>query len=86
MLVDSNLSFPHVGYAIGRQVGGAVRRNRLRRRLQAIMSTHDTDLAPGWYLIGVSVAAGSYGYTQLKDNLERLLRVIRVHSSGKTVQ
>lgn len=86
MLVDPNLSFPHVGYAIGRQIGGAVERNRLRRRFRAIMSTHDMDLAPGWYLFGASVAVRTYGYPQLEANIGRLIRVIRTRGVQKSGQ
>lgn len=86
MLVDPTLSFPHVGYAIGRQIGGAVERNRLRRRLRAIMSTHDMELAPGWYLFGVSGAARTYGYTQLEANVGRLIRGIRTRGVQKSEQ
>ncbi len=86
MLVDPSLSFPHVGYAIGRQIGGAVERNRLRRRLRAIMSTHDMDLSPGWYLFGVSVAARTYGYAQLEASMGRLIRAIQAHSAQKSGQ
>lgn len=84
MLVDPNLSFPHVGYAIGRHIGGAVVRNRLRRRLRAIMSSHGTDLAPGWYLLGVSGLARTYSYAQLEGNVRRLIQAIQAHSVQKS--
>jgi len=84
MLVDPALSFPHVGYAIGRHIGGAVVRNRLRRRLQAIMRSHETDLAPGWYLLGVSVPARAYSYIQLESNVVHLMGTIQAHSARKS--
>lgn len=80
MLVDPDLCFPHVGYAIGRQVGGAVVRNRLRRRLQAIMSNHDVNLTPGWYLLGVSVVARTYSFAQLGTNVGRLVDAIKAQN------
>lgn len=86
MLVDSSLSFPHVGYVIGRQIGGAVARNRLRRRLRAIMSIHGPNLPPGWYLLGVSVRAQTYDFSQLENNVGRLIEAIRAHSGGKSFQ
>lgn len=55
-----------MAFAIGRQVGGAVVRNRLRRRLRAVLRS--LDLAPGAYLVGVSVAdpsADSLSFAQL---------------------
>lgn len=84
--MDSNLSIPHMGYAIGRQVGGAVVRNLLRRRLRAIMMTHHTDLAPGWYLVGVSEAVRTYGFAQLAGNAARLIQVIRSHAAKGPIQ
>jgi ribonuclease P protein component len=59
-------SSPEVAFAIGRKVGGAVVRNRLRRRLRAILRS--LDLAPGAYLVGVSVAdpaASALSFAQL---------------------
>src|SRR5207245_774623 len=40
---------PRVAYAIGRKVGGAVKRNRLRRRLRAIVQELAPLLRPGAY-------------------------------------
>ena len=85
-MVDPNLSIPHMGYAIGRQIGGAVVRNQLRRRLQAIMRTSQNDLSPGWYLIGVSASARNFGYAQLESSVSRLIRAIHSHSVQKSLQ
>ena len=85
-MVDQNLSMPHMGYAIGRQIGGAVVRNRLRRRLRAIMKTHETDMSPGWYLVGVSQTGRSYGFAQLAGNATRLIQAIQTHAVQKPIQ
>lgn len=50
-LPADHADLPHVGYAIGRGVGSAVVRNRLRRRLRAILA--ELELSPGLYLFGV---------------------------------
>lgn len=86
MLVDPTLAIPHVGYAIGSHVGGAVVRNRLRRRLQAIMKFHQDDLVPGWYLFGVSVAVRAYGYAQLAENVGRLIKAMQAHRVHESIQ
>lgn len=86
MVVDPSLSIPHMGYAIGRQIGGAVVRNQLRRRLQAIMRTRQNDLSPGWYLIGVSASARNFGYAQLESSVSRLIRSIHSQSLQKSLQ
>ena len=86
LVVEPSLSIPHMGYAIGRQIGGAVVRNRLRRRLRAIMSAREMELTPGWYLIGVSTAARNFGYAQLESSVSRLIRAIHSRSDQKLPQ
>ena len=46
---------PAVAFAVGKPVGPAVVRNRLRRRLRAIIA--DVDPAPGTYLVSAGPAA-----------------------------
>jgi len=57
---------PQVAYAIGRKVGGAVVRNRLRRRLRAIVSELAPQLVPGAYLVGAAPEAASLKFGDLK--------------------
>ena len=61
-----------VAYAVSRSVGGAVERNRLRRRLRAIV--HDTELAPGAYLVAVSPAAAQLSFDELAAHVEQACR------------
>jgi ribonuclease P protein component len=49
---------PRVAFAIGRSVGNAPQRNRLRRRLRALAGNHADELAPGWYLISADASFG----------------------------
>ena len=62
-----------VAYAIGKAVGTAVVRNRIRRRLRALVDQLERDgaLAPGLYLIGVTPAAVEESFTGLGDHLSR---------------
>jgi len=62
---DGGSPVPAVAYAIGRSVGGAVERNRLRRRLRAIVD--ELDLTPGTYLIGAGPAAATLSSQDLRD-------------------
>ncbi|HUY64841.1 MAG TPA: ribonuclease P protein component [Acidimicrobiales bacterium] len=68
-LLDAEAPVPRVAYAVGKRVGNAVVRNRLRRRLRAAAGEAqgpDRALAPGAYLISVGPAAGSLTYEELK--------------------
>lgn len=60
-----------VAYAIGAGVGTAVVRNRLRRRLRALMTELDDShrLATGLYLVGATPAAAPLGFGELRRHL-----------------
>jgi ribonuclease P protein component len=64
---------PQVGFAVGRRVGGAVQRNRLRRRLRAIATEVAADLAPGAYLIGAAPPATTLPFRELRTIVSDLL-------------
>ena len=68
-----------VAYAVGRPVGGAVARNRLRRRLRALVREIDDrrSLAPGLYLVGATPAATATSADQLRDHLSGALDGLR---------
>ncbi len=61
---------PRVAFAVGRRVGSAVLRNRLRRRLREILrrlSSANPDSFPsGDYLVRVSPAAASLSWSELE--------------------
>ncbi|CAN5648935.1 hypothetical protein BH20ACT1_BH20ACT1_04400 [soil metagenome] len=61
---------PRVAYAIRRAVGPAVVRNRIRRRLRALVAEHAGELVPGAYLIGVSPAAANVSFATLRSSLQ----------------
>jgi ribonuclease P protein component len=60
-----------VAYAIGRSVGSAVVRNRLRRRLRAAARELDAPggLAPGAYLVALRPEAARCSYQDLRRDL-----------------
>ena len=64
---------PQVGFAVGRRVGGAVQRNRLRRRLRAIATEVAEDLTPGAYLIGTAPEAAALPFRELRTIVSDLL-------------
>jgi ribonuclease P protein component len=65
---------PQVAFAIGRKVGGAVVRNRVRRRLRAVTAELSTSLRPGAYLLGASREAATVPYRELRETMVQALR------------
>ena len=66
---------PRVAYAIGRRVGNAPTRNRLRRRLRAVVQADADRLAPGAYLVAAGPAAVSLGPAELRAAVAELIDV-----------
>ena len=54
-----------VAYAVDRRVGGAVRRNRARRRLRAAIAAQSEQLGPGAYLFGAEPEAVTVKFAAL---------------------
>lgn len=65
---------PRVAFAIGRRVGGAVVRNRLRRRLRAVLSA--TPPPPGDYLIGVAPEGAALTFSQLEGHVRQAMTAL----------
>jgi len=68
---------PCVAFAIGRRVGPAVVRNRLRRRLrdEMVRQARAGRLAPGAYLIGLAPGAVAVDGSTLRSHLRSALGV-----------
>jgi ribonuclease P protein component len=66
---------PRIAFAVGRPVGNAVVRNRVRRRLRAAVREQDALLEPGWgYLVHAAPASADATYRELSDALHVILR------------
>jgi ribonuclease P protein component len=63
-----------VAFAIGRSVGNAVRRNRVRRQLRAILrelaGRPDAPLGSGTYLLSVRPAVTTLSFQELRSLVE----------------
>jgi ribonuclease P protein component len=72
MLTDSSLQNAHVGYAIGRNVGKAVLRNRIRRQLRSLLEAKSDQLPAGWYLVGAQPRVGTMSWAELGATVDQL--------------
>jgi ribonuclease P protein component len=62
-----------VGFVTSKRIGGAVVRNRVRRRLRDIVRTHQAQLQQGfWFVLVARPAAARATYGALKDEWLRL--------------
>ena len=70
---------PRVAYALGRALGPAVVRNRVRRQLRAMLQqvSREAGLPAGMYLFGAQPAAAGRSYVELQFDLEQILRRVR---------
>jgi ribonuclease P protein component len=47
----NGLEISRFGWSIKKALGGAVRRNRIRRRIREILRLHRQEIAPGWDIV-----------------------------------
>jgi ribonuclease P protein component len=73
---------PRVAFAVGRRVGSAVARNRVRRQLRAAAAEIAADLAPGAYLIAYRGAPGAV-YRELRDQVLAAARTAGALRGGR---
>lgn len=76
MMLDPTRSEAHVGYAIGRSFGGAVARNRIRRRLRVLLAGHADRLQPGLYLVGAQPSLDGSSAQALATSVDDLVTQI----------
>lgn len=67
-----------VAFAISRKVGNAVVRNRIRRRLRAVMDGLSPAPKPGLYLIKCAIGSGNLSYDELQLHVQTALN--RAHA------
>lgn len=63
-----------IGLSTPRTLGGAVQRNRVRRRLRELVRTRLERIGPGWDLLLIArPEAGTATYSELGDAIDALL-------------
>jgi ribonuclease P protein component len=76
--VPNGRDYDRFGISTGRRLGGAVQRNRLRRRLREVLRRAPNDSGHGWdVLIVVRPAAVDASFDELRTALEHLLGTVR---------
>jgi len=74
-----------VAFAIGKSVGPATKRNRIRRRLRAILQTasRQTQMNHGWLLVGVRPAVTERTFADLQNEMIDLLQRVAPRPSER---
>jgi ribonuclease P protein component len=77
-----------IGFSVSRRVGGAVVRNRVKRRLREIMRKRLSHVAPGWdIVITARASAAKVEYSALEEDVRETFaraRLWRTEERGTT--
>ena len=68
---EAAVEVPRVAFAVNRRAGGAVVRNRIRRRLRAVLAELGPaeGLTPALYLVGATAEAATIDYSTLRRRM-----------------
>ena len=70
----NGLDLSRFGWSVKKALGGAVRRNRIRRRIREIVRLHRQEIAPGWdIVIHPRSSAATAKFSALAEELLKLL-------------
>lgn len=80
-VLENGLTWSRLGLSVGKRVGGAVRRNRIRRLIREAFRNNKGDLQSGLDIICVAKPAANTEMTMLARSLRNLVaRAVRPHS------
>lgn len=83
-VLGNELDVPRFGFSVGKEVGKAVARNRVRRLLREI--ARKAMVKPGWDIVFIARrGVAEADYHQLKASVEKLLSRARLKSENETV-
>lgn len=69
----SNNKQTKVGFSIGKKYGNAVKRNRIRRQLKAVVSGYMPNVLSGYNIIFIPRISEDYAYSDIYNSVSRLL-------------
>jgi ribonuclease P protein component len=70
----NGLDISRFGWSVKKALGGAVRRNRIRRRIREVVRLHRQEIASGWdIVIHPRSSAASVKFSVLVDDLLKIL-------------
>ncbi|MGH9707373.1 MAG: ribonuclease P protein component, partial [Candidatus Acidiferrales bacterium] len=73
-LRPNGLDLSRFGWSIKKTLGGAVRRNRIRRRIREIIRLHRQEIAPGWdIVIHPRSSTATADFTLVSEELLKML-------------
>jgi len=79
--VENGIAFSRYGFSVSKRLGGAVRRNRVKRQLREILRV--LPLEPGWDIIFIArPAAATSSYASLKLTVASLLARAGLRAPG----
>jgi ribonuclease P protein component len=70
----NGLGYSRIGLSVGRRVGGAVRRNRVKRLIREAFRLAKSELPVGLDLLVVARPEGGRTYAAVRDSLVKLAR------------
>ena len=74
-----------LGITVSTKIGGAVQRNRVRRRLKEIYRLHEIDLIPGYDIVIVARVASRYaGYHEIESSVISVFRKLSLWCGAET--
>lgn len=71
-----------VGLSVGKKLGNAVVRNRIKRRLRHILLTHQTQLVTDDFVVIARQGVQDLDYQELSRNLVHVLKLAKIYQEG----
>jgi len=69
----NGLDYSRIGYSIGKRMGGAVKRNRLKRLVREAYRKNKSQLPKGFDFVVIPRSDGEYSLDEISASLKKLL-------------